>query len=266
MSIHPSTPPNKTWWSRSKSSPRDAPALRLQPSGSNLAQDARTQASSSSTKSKEHSSGSKFNSFVSSAMGKKHKKPHLTIQDPPPPLVSSYSTPVSTRSASSSSTITSAAHVPWHLPTLKSVSTVRSYEYDIDQGSDHHTISEPRTPSDHPRDRRSYQNSLLTLSDPDPFAAGAIVVSRFDQDPNRLSVYSDSSLLDPHAKRGDLVSTNRMSYGSSSSNSHGYAEPQGRLHTLLPVSRCVGSHFSLRLPLTETLQGTVGRERRWEAA
>lgn len=245
---------SKSWWSRSKA-PKDVPALHLQASGSSLAQDARTVSSRSSAKSKEHSTGSKFNSFVASAMGKKHKKPTLTIQDPPPPLLTSYSTPASLRSAANSpvSTVTS-IQAPWHRPPVKSVAgTIRSYEYDGDQASDHHTMSEPRTPSDHPRDRRSYQNSLLTLSDPDPFAAGAIVVSRFDQDPNRLSVYSDSSLLDPHAKRGDFVAANRMSYGSSSSNSHGNGESQARLQ---PVARYVHP-FQLFLSLPCRASGAV---------
>ena len=95
--------------------------------------------------------------------------------------------------------------------------------HDMDQASDPHTVSEPRTPSDHPRDRLSYQTSVMTLSDPDPFASvganGAF--SPRVVDPNRLSVYSDSSLLDPSSKRPDVVSSNRISYGSSSSNSHG---------------------------------------------
>lgn len=87
----------------------------------------------------------------------------------------------------------------------------------------------------------------MTLSDPDPFAAGSVIVSRFDQDPNRLSVYSDSSLLDPHAKRGELVQSNRISYGSSSSNSHGNADGQSSSQTLQLVSRFVhGSVMPLR--------------------
>lgn len=169
---------------------------------------------------------SKLNTFVN-AIGKRTKKPTLTIQDPPPSIM----TTPSIRSAASSyghSTPSTAATSPEYSqtpfftnrPPAKSVSsTVRSYEFD--ERSDPHTISEPRTPSDHPRDRRSYQNSVLTLSDPDPFAAGSVILPRFMQDPNRLSVYSDSSMLDPHGvKRMDPMQSNRMSYGSSSSNSH----------------------------------------------
>ena len=124
-----------------------------------------------------------------------------------------------------------------------------AYEHDVDQASDYHTTSEPRTPSDHPRDRRSYQNSLLTLSDPDPFAAGAVIVPRFDQDPNRLSVYSDSSLLDPHAKRADALPVNRMSYGSSSSNSHGQSDALAAA-PYQPVARCVLARSLPRQALT----------------
>ncbi|KAJ3531585.1 hypothetical protein NM688_g7555 [Phlebia brevispora] len=237
MSAPPSSS-SKSWWSRSKSA-KDVPALRTRPSILSLGQDAKGQSSSSasSSRSKEHGSGSKFNSFVASAIGRKHKKPTLTIQDPPPPLITSFSSR-SVHSGTSPSTATSPSQSYFvHRPPAKSVSTVRSYEHDMDQGSDYHTISEPRTPSDHPRDRRSYQNSLLTLSDPDPFAAGAVIVSRFDQDPNRLSVYSDSSLLDPNAKRGDMMPVNRMSYGSSSSNSHGNPDTQGAYVSYQPVAR-----------------------------
>ncbi|OBZ68609.1 hypothetical protein A0H81_11454 [Grifola frondosa] len=116
-------------------------------------------------------------------------------------------------------------------PPAKSVSTVRSSEYDYDAASDPH--SEPRTPSDHPRDRMSYQRSVMTLSEFDPFASGGVVVRHLPQDPNRLSVYSDSSMLDPHHKRADQIPNNRRSYGSSSSNSHGHSPDSlvGRMHS-----------------------------------
>ncbi|KAJ3473055.1 hypothetical protein NLI96_g13155 [Meripilus lineatus] len=80
----------------------------------------------------------------------------------------------------------------------------------------------------------------MTLSDPDPFASAGIPFSPQILDPNRLSVYSDTSLLDPSSsKRSDIVFTNnRISYGSSSSNSHGH-------HSDLPTAR---SHLHPPLP------------------
>ena len=192
--------------------------LRFNSSHSSFGHDAKGSSAAGSSKQKD-SAGSRFNTFVASAMGKKPKKPTLTIQDPPPPLVKS---PSSSSSFSSPGTSTTpAVQSPFYTnrPPAKSVSTVRSY--DFDQRSDPYTISEPRTPSDHPRERSSFQNSVLTMSDPDPFAAAGIVIAGTQQDPNRLSVWSDSSLLDPHVKRRESLVVKRTSYASSSSNSHG---------------------------------------------
>lgn len=177
------------------------------------------------SKSKDSMTPSKLNNIVGHAFGKRSKKPTLTIQDPPPSILSPSLGSASSYSRSTPGTAaTSPVHSPqpffFNRPPAKSVSsTVRSYEFD--ERSDPHTISEPRTPSDRP-DRQSYQNSLFTLSDPDPFAAGSVILPHFAQDPNRLSVYSDTSMLDPHGiKRFDSLQSNRISYGSSSSNSHG---------------------------------------------
>lgn len=195
---------------------------RTNSSHSSLGQDTKAFPAGGSSKQKD-GSGSRFNTFVASAMGKRSRKPTLTIQDPPSPRPF-VTSPSSASSFSPPNTATtSPAQSPFftNRPPAKSVSTVTSYEFD--QRSDPYTISEPRTPSDHPRDRMSYQNSVLTMSDPDPFAAGGIVVAGAPQDPNRLSVWSDSSLLDPHVKRRESLIMKRMSYGSSSSNSHGNA-------------------------------------------
>ncbi|KAH9858035.1 hypothetical protein C2E23DRAFT_718654 [Lenzites betulinus] len=212
----------KPWWSRSKPSREQ---LHVNRSFSSLTEDSeKLSAPQPSPKPKDALPPLKFNTLAS-AMGFRSKKvPSLTIQDPPSPvapLTPSYAG--HSRPGTGSSTPSTPDHTPFYTsrPPAKSISTVRSSEYDFDAVSDPHTTSEPRTPSDHPRDRMSYQTSVMTFSEIDPFASGGIVVQHLPQDPNRLSVYSDSSMLDPqHQKRGD-TSNSRRSYGSSSSNSHG---------------------------------------------
>ncbi|KAI0094318.1 hypothetical protein BDY19DRAFT_13940 [Irpex rosettiformis] len=221
---------SKSWW-RSKSFANS--------SQSSLGSDAKHNAQSGPSKPKE----SKFNTFVASAIGKKSKKPHLTIQDPPmsymppsPSSISSFTSPGNIHSPEPSPYFT-------NRPPAKSVSTQRSYEFD--QRSDPYTTSEPRTPSDHPRERTSYQNSVMMFHESDPFAAGGVVMSGAGPDMNRLSVWSDSSLLDPHTKRGESSITNRMSYGSSSSNSHGNP-PDAQILPQLPVVRQRSNAASIR--------------------
>ncbi|GJE85850.1 hypothetical protein PsYK624_019290 [Phanerochaete sordida] len=217
MSAQPSSSQSK-WWSRSKSSKDVYPTRSNPPSG---LPEMKPFPTIKHSKSKDSMTTSKLNNLVGHAFGKRSKKPTLTIQDPPPSVLSSSSSTYSRSTPATAATSPVYSPQPFfsNRPPAKSVaSTVRSYEFD--ERSDPHTISEPRTPSDRP-DRRSYQNSVFTLSDPDPFAAGSVIVPHFPQDPNRLSVYSDSSMLDPHGvKRFDAVHTNRISYGSSSSNSH----------------------------------------------
>ncbi|KAI0830468.1 hypothetical protein BC628DRAFT_1416009 [Trametes gibbosa] len=220
--LSPPTHP-KPWWSRSKPSKEQ---LRPNRSFSSLTEDSeKYPAPQSSSKPKDVLPSLKFNTLAS-AMGFRSKKvPTLTIQDPPSPVAPTSPNYVShSRPATATSTPSTPEHNPWHTnrPPAKSISTVRSSEYDFDAVSELHTTSEPRTPSDHPRDRMSYQTSVMTFSEIDPFASGGIVVQHLPQDPNRLSVYSDSSMLDPqHQKRGDPAVHSRRSYGSSSSNSHG---------------------------------------------
>ncbi|KAI0375153.1 hypothetical protein BV20DRAFT_933430 [Pilatotrama ljubarskyi] len=235
-----SPPAARPWWSRSKPSKEQ---LRPNRSFSSLADDNNEKhppsqaASSSSTKPKDGIASLKFNTLAS-AIGLRSKKvPALTIQDPPSPVASAvpYSAASHSRPGTGNSTPSTADRNPFYSnrPPAKSVSsTVRSSEYDYDAASDPHTVSEPRTPSDHPRDRMSYQTSVMTFSEIDPFAAGGIVVQHLPQDPNRLSVYSDSSVLDPHHhKKGDLPQS-RRSYGSSSSNSHGNSSEGNALSPL----------------------------------
>ncbi|KAI0785010.1 hypothetical protein C8Q75DRAFT_809554 [Abortiporus biennis] len=211
----------RPWWSRSKST-KDLPGLLSNHSATSLHEKSSSSKSSSShsTSKAKESAGSKFNTLVATAIGKKSKRPTLTIQDPPPPLPTVRPPPSQPINSSStdatplSSPLSSSKRVPYEL------STVRRYR-DMDEASDPRTFSEPRTPSDHPRDRSSYQNSIMTLSDPDPFASTGMILSPFPPEPNRLSVYSDKSMLDPSSKRNEAVyNNNRISYGSSSSASH----------------------------------------------
>ncbi|KDR85429.1 hypothetical protein GALMADRAFT_360685 [Galerina marginata CBS 339.88] len=146
----------------------------------------------------------KFNSFAS-AIGFKSKKnahPTLTIQDPPasngPPLPSPN--PVSPVLSESTR------------PMSKAASSTRSRVDSL----------EPRTPVDYHRDKRQ---SLLTLSDVDPFAGRpmiAVPVPNLPSDPNRLSAYSNPSVTDFVHKKADVPTFNRVSYASSSSNSNNH--------------------------------------------
>ncbi|KAG0707507.1 hypothetical protein DFH29DRAFT_1055481 [Suillus ampliporus] len=145
--------------------------------------------------------GFKFGPFAS-VMGRKSKKsrPALTIPDSPvPPLVSA-----------------SAVHPPplqyTNRPPAKSISsTVRSGDDSL----------EPRTPSDTNRDRISFPLSVLTLSDPDPFAAGVISVPKNILDRGRLSVYSSTSTRDVSSNKDEVDFLQHPSHGSMSSQSHG---------------------------------------------
>ncbi|PCH34000.1 hypothetical protein WOLCODRAFT_15032 [Wolfiporia cocos MD-104 SS10] len=210
----PLLPPSqsKPWWSRSKS-PKEPSNLSPPRSFSDDSEKMST-STRGSAKQKDSSAGLRFKT-LGSAIGLKSKKlPSLAIQDPP-----SLPAPHSPFSAQHD-----AAHAPssfyTNRPPAKSVSTVRSIEFDGDATSAR-TVSEPRTPSDYTRDRTSYQPSVLTFSEMDPFAAGGVIVQHAPHDANRLSVYSDSSLLDPHRKSGEIpMLYNRISYGSTSSNSH----------------------------------------------
>ncbi|KAL6298703.1 hypothetical protein BKA93DRAFT_40295 [Sparassis latifolia] len=227
----------KSWWSRSKS--KDSSGLTPKRSFSNLVDDEKHMRSAPRklTKTKDATAGLKFNTLAS-AMGFRSKKlPSLAIQDPP------------TNTSVHRSTSDNSAPSPFYTnrPPAKSVSTARSSEYDGDEASDPHDIPEPRTPSDHPRDRMSYQTSVLTLSEMDPFAAGGVVIQQ-SQDSYRQSVFSDSSLLEPHRKRSDFVSNNRTSYASSSSNSHSYlSEPRsGKMSSRITRSSRTPSDTSMK--------------------
>jgi hypothetical protein len=65
---------------------------------------------------------------------------------------------------------------------------------------------------------------LLTLSDTDPFAGRSVIAVPVPSDPNRLSAYSNPSVItDFLHKKPDTPTFNRVSYASSSSNSHVHA-------------------------------------------
>ncbi|KAI0652006.1 hypothetical protein C8Q79DRAFT_72030 [Trametes meyenii] len=223
--MSPASPPPtqaRTWWPRSKPSKEQ---LRTHHSFSSLGEDSDKYTPAPTSRNKDALPSLKFNTLASAIRFRSKKVPALTIQDPPssvaPPLVHSPQS----RPGTGNSTPSTSEHGRYYTnrPPAKSVSTVRSSEYDFDAASDPHTVSEPRTPSDHPRDRMSYQTSVMTFSEIDPFASGGIVVQHLPQDPNRLSVYSDSSVLDPHHQNKGEVPSSRRSYGSSSSNSHGHS-------------------------------------------
>ncbi|KAH9950878.1 hypothetical protein B0H21DRAFT_720241 [Amylocystis lapponica] len=213
---------SKPWWSRSKPV-KDATGLKLDRPFPSLTDDDERPSTSThhgSSKPKDPTTGLRFN-HLASAMGFKSKKlSTLAIQDPPPSMPP-FHRPTTTKSGriTREPTSTTPSQFYTNRPPAASVSSVRSVEYDGDELSDQ-PISEPRTPSDHPRDRMSYQNSVLTMSEMDPFAAGSIIIRHPDS--NRLSAYSDSSLLDPHHQKGDMIRNSRISYASSSSNSHGH--------------------------------------------
>ncbi|KAF9040477.1 hypothetical protein BDZ89DRAFT_1060555 [Hymenopellis radicata] len=153
-----------------------------------------------SSRSSVKSSNGKFNTLAS-AMGFKSKKhPSLAIQDPPPmPTRTVVSTVVSEDRRGYT-----------NRPASKSVSSTRSQA----------ESPGPRTPVDGPRDMR--HQSLLTLSDADPFAANGISVPHSPVDPGRLSVYSNSSMVE-YSKRTDAA-VNRGSYASTSSYSQGHSD------------------------------------------
>ncbi|KAF8844103.1 hypothetical protein BDN67DRAFT_963188 [Paxillus ammoniavirescens] len=144
----------------------------------------------------------KFNTFAA-VMGKKTKKPSLAFQDPPSPSIPPNNS-VSGRSNTSRYT---------NRPPAKSISST------VHSGDD---SNEPRTPSDAPKDRISFPRSVFTLSDSDPFAAGAIsVVPQGIADSNRASVFSNSSANDSFSKKDESVYPfRRTSFASTSSQSH----------------------------------------------
>ncbi|KAK0466454.1 uncharacterized protein EV420DRAFT_1511700 [Desarmillaria tabescens] len=196
---------SRSWWSskhaKYPAQPKDMP------------QDFTPGSSTSSTK----SSGSKFNSLTSVFKSKKH--PSLAIQDPPLPPARPVLSAVSPSDLGRSKS----HNVQCTRPPSKSVSSTLSQA----------ESSEPRTPVD--SNREMHHQSLLTLSDNDPFASHGIFIPHSPVDPNRLSVYSNSSIIE-YSKRSD-AGINRGSYASSSSQSNYYGDSP----SFSPTSRTASS-------------------------
>ncbi|KAJ2914287.1 hypothetical protein MD484_g6132, partial [Candolleomyces efflorescens] len=154
---------------------------------------------------------------------KSKKNPSVAIQDPPLPIQ-----PVPPE------------HIPQSFanrPPSKSVSSVISRADSLG----------PRTPSDfQPLDRSNARQSLLTLSDTDPFASsrsiGTVSSPYQPTDPTRLSAYSNTSSNDHiHRKNVDLAFQQRTSYGSSSSQSQNHANgPESPLPLSPALARSPG--------------------------
>ncbi|KAF5385184.1 hypothetical protein D9615_001320 [Tricholomella constricta] len=145
---------------------------------------------------------------IAAALGFKSKKhPTLAIQDPQYPTLRPAPTPPTIDTKFT------------HRPPSKSVSSTRSR---VDS-------YRPRTPVDVRRDGRQ---SLLTLSDSDPFAVRALSSApHTPSDPNRLSAYSNSSIPD---EKGIEPVLNRVSYASSSSNSNIHGSEPSPLDKVTP--------------------------------
>ncbi|KII94138.1 hypothetical protein PLICRDRAFT_171813 [Plicaturopsis crispa FD-325 SS-3] len=187
---------SRSWWSLSSKNSSSGP----KPDHRSVSAEKR---SSHNPSLSQKSSGSLKLNSLASAMGLKPSKKHpsLAIEEPPSPL------------EPMNSSMIDLPIQPVHYqnrPPARSVSTVRSSD----------DPNEPRTPSD--RERLSFPRSLLTLSDADPFAARGMTPPK-GYDPNRLSVFSTSSMSDSTPKKSD---GNRSSYASSSSLSYSHGADQ----------------------------------------
>lgn len=156
-------------------------------------------------------------SSFASAMGFKSKKRHAPLAiERRLPLDSGLKSP-STSDASSSKR-----------PYSKSVSSSRSPVESI----------EPKTPSDGYREARQ---SLLTLSDVDPFAGAGRDTSApspfVASDPKQLSVYNSPTINEPASRQNkDSTLLDRVSYTSSSSQSQGDPSPRHMTFMSTPTS------------------------------
>ncbi|KAG2156663.1 uncharacterized protein EDB93DRAFT_1127808 [Suillus bovinus] len=143
----------------------------------------------------------KFSPFAS-VIGRKSKKSRPTLAIPDSPLPSLVSPPA----------VYSNPDRYTNRPPAKSISsTIRS-------GDD---SFEPRTPPDVQADRVSFPRSVLTLSDPDPFASGGISVPRNILDQGSVSVYSNNTSAHDVVSNKDQVDfLQHPSHLSMSSQSH----------------------------------------------
>lgn len=167
---------------------------------------------SSEKSSSRASKPSTFNVFASAIGFKSKKHPALAIQDPPFP----------SRPRGVTNPILDPIYT--NRPPSKSVSSTQTRDDSL----------EPRTPLD---GQRVGRQSLLTLSDVDPFAVrGVASAPHTPSDPDRLSAYSNSSIPDFISKNVDLSVYNRVSYASSSShsNAHGSEPSPLSLSSIIP--------------------------------
>ena len=232
-SILPPGQPKSSWWSRTTKTGKE-PTVRPMRSFSGLNDDSEKSMLPVSAKSKD-SSGSRFKTLGSAISFKSKKVASLSIQDPPsdvPIQAPPPPTPPADFDADQTTVAPSNIHSSNKLHGIKSIRTARSTEADNDARSAR-TTSEPRTPSDY---RTSYQPSVLTsFSEIDPFASGGVIVQQ-NHDPNRLSAYSDSSMLEPSKQRGEILFYNRISYASSSSKSQGHSSDSHSIKLASPRS------------------------------
>lgn len=147
-----------------------------------------------------HSDSFKFSPFAT-VLGRKSKKSRPTLAIPDSPVPSLVSAPA----------VYSNPHQYTNRPPAKSISsTVRSGDDSL----------EPRTPPDVQTDRVSFPRSVLTLSDPDPFASGGISVPRSILDRGRMSGYSSTSTHDVFSNKDEGDFLQHPSHLSMSSQSH----------------------------------------------
>lgn len=177
-----------------------------------------------------HSDGFKFSPFAS-VMGRKSRKSRPTLAIPDSPIPSLVSAPP----------VYSKPHQYTNRPPAKSISsTVRSGDDSL----------EPRTPPDVQTDRVSFPRSVLTLSDPDPFASGGISVPRAVLDRGRMSIYSSTSAHDVFSNKDEVDILQHPSHLSMSSQSHSDSR------NATPSLESTGSCFS---PIADG-RGTSPRE------
>jgi hypothetical protein len=182
--------PERQWWPISKSSSSSKAGKDLIPSFP-------AETLPAQNNSRKSSSGMKF-STITSAMGFKSRR-HQPITIPEPPS-----------GHDASDGIDKQAIRLVNRPPAKSVSsTVQSLDDPV----------EPQTPTDSTKGGIRSRGSMLATPESDPFFSEGIRFQPTIHDPNRLSVYSSSSLSEMGSRKNDFTALNRVSYTSTSSHS-----------------------------------------------
>ncbi|KAH7886144.1 hypothetical protein F5I97DRAFT_1928018 [Phlebopus sp. FC_14] len=172
----------------------------------------------------------KFNTLAA-VMGKKSKKPlpTLAIQD-----------------QSSNSQKPAASDRP-NTPRYTNRPPAKSISSTLHSGED---SAEPQTPSDLVKDRTSFPCSVMTLTDPDPFAASAISIPHAIADGNNLSFLSNT---DAYTKNDEHFSTvRRTSLVTTLSHSHHAGNPSPQ-----PQQVRSPSTFTARKSFVRTTPGQI---------